>query len=246
MSNDASRASQAHAYRSPMMSDSDLCFFDATELARLLRTSEVSSREVVAAHIAQVERVNPAGERDRHVRPGAGHESRGRSGRAAHPARGSRPAARAAGGPQGPARHRASARRTVRRSYADYVPDADCVAVARIKAAGGNHHRQDEHAGIRAGLSDIQRGVRRDRNPYDTSKTCGGSSRRSGRGPRVRHGPDRRWLAIWAVRYATRRTSTTWSAFVVRQGECRGPPGSWATLSVDGQWPGRSMTWPCC
>ncbi len=41
-------------------SDSDLCFMPAVELrARLLRR-EVSAREVMQAHLRQIERVNPA------------------------------------------------------------------------------------------------------------------------------------------------------------------------------------------
>ena len=39
--------------------DSSLCFLSAIELARLLHRRAVSAREVVAAHLAQIERVNP-------------------------------------------------------------------------------------------------------------------------------------------------------------------------------------------
>src|SRR5690554_6124985 len=38
---------------------SDLCFMTATELAARIRAREVSVTEVVRAHLAQVERVNP-------------------------------------------------------------------------------------------------------------------------------------------------------------------------------------------
>src|SRR5688500_9778646 len=37
----------------------DLCFLPAIELARLLRNKEISAREVVSAHLGQIERVNP-------------------------------------------------------------------------------------------------------------------------------------------------------------------------------------------
>ena len=37
----------------------DLCFLSATELARLIRTREVSCEEVMRAHLEQIERVNP-------------------------------------------------------------------------------------------------------------------------------------------------------------------------------------------
>ena len=41
------------------MPDSSLCFKTATELATLLRTRKVSAVEVLEAHLAQIERVNP-------------------------------------------------------------------------------------------------------------------------------------------------------------------------------------------
>src|ERR1043165_1476225 len=36
-----------------------LCFLPAVELARRLRNKELSAREVLSAHLAQIERVNP-------------------------------------------------------------------------------------------------------------------------------------------------------------------------------------------
>ncbi|HKA53948.1 MAG TPA: amidase family protein, partial [Candidatus Binatia bacterium] len=41
------------------MADSELCFLPATELARRIRMKDLSCREVMAAHLAQIERVNP-------------------------------------------------------------------------------------------------------------------------------------------------------------------------------------------
>src|SRR5688572_29349660 len=38
----------------------DLCFTSATQLAAMLRTKKVSAREVMQAHLAQIERVNPS------------------------------------------------------------------------------------------------------------------------------------------------------------------------------------------
>ena len=37
----------------------DLCFHDATELARLIATKQLSAREVMEAHLTQIDRVNP-------------------------------------------------------------------------------------------------------------------------------------------------------------------------------------------
>jgi len=42
------------------MSSADLCFLSATELAGCIRAGELSAREVMAAHLAQIARVNPS------------------------------------------------------------------------------------------------------------------------------------------------------------------------------------------
>src|SRR5882757_9047482 len=39
--------------------DAELCFLTATELARRIREKDVSAREVVEAHLQQIQRVNP-------------------------------------------------------------------------------------------------------------------------------------------------------------------------------------------
>ena len=41
------------------MSELDLCFLTATELAGRIATKNVSAREVMTAHLDQIERVNP-------------------------------------------------------------------------------------------------------------------------------------------------------------------------------------------
>jgi amidase len=52
-------ATAASALRAGAQSSTDLCYLTATELARLIRTKEVSAREVMAAHLARIARVNP-------------------------------------------------------------------------------------------------------------------------------------------------------------------------------------------
>ena len=37
----------------------ELCFATATDIARWIRTGDVSARDVMTAHLAQIERVNP-------------------------------------------------------------------------------------------------------------------------------------------------------------------------------------------
>jgi amidase len=55
----AAAVAAAGAPGASAQSSSDLTFMDATELARLLRTREVSAREVMAAHLERIARVNP-------------------------------------------------------------------------------------------------------------------------------------------------------------------------------------------
>src|SRR5580700_8105284 len=40
-------------------SDSSICFLSAIEMARLIRVKKLSAREALAAHLKQIERVNP-------------------------------------------------------------------------------------------------------------------------------------------------------------------------------------------
>src|ERR671919_901478 len=41
------------------MRTAEICFLTATELARRIRVKDLSAREVMAAHLAQIARVNP-------------------------------------------------------------------------------------------------------------------------------------------------------------------------------------------
>ena len=41
------------------MSNTEICFLTATELVHRIRAKELSVREVMEAHLAQIERVNP-------------------------------------------------------------------------------------------------------------------------------------------------------------------------------------------
>src|SRR3954462_7593640 len=38
---------------------SQICFMSAVEMARLIRTKKLSAREALAAHLSQIQRVNP-------------------------------------------------------------------------------------------------------------------------------------------------------------------------------------------
>src|ERR1044072_5407266 len=48
-----------HAQSSAPMPSADLCFTAARDLARMIRDKKISAREVMAAHLAQINRINP-------------------------------------------------------------------------------------------------------------------------------------------------------------------------------------------
>ena len=154
----------------------ELCFSTAIELARRIRAREVSVTEVVQAHLAQIERVNPkvnaivtlTAER-------ALAEAREKD---AALARG------AAAGPLFglPVAHKDLVpTRGIRttygsRIYRDHVPDQDALLVERLRAAGAITFGKTNTPEFGAGSQTFNEVFGRTLNPYDLAKTCGGSS----------------------------------------------------------------------
>jgi amidase len=152
------------------------CFMSATELVARIRRRDLSVTEVVDAHLAQIERVNPAvnavvtvtAERAR-------EEARARD---AGLARGVVP------GPLFglPVAHKdLVATRGVRTTYGsliyrDHVPAADALVVERLRAAGAVMIGKTNTPEFGAGSQTFNEVFGRTVNPYDVSKTCGGSS----------------------------------------------------------------------
>src|SRR5438132_10815855 len=161
--------------RGPM--SRELCFSTAIELARRIRAREVSVTEVVQAHLAQIERVNPrvnaivtlTAER-------ALDEARAKD---AALARGdARP------GPLFglPIVHKDLVpTRGIRTTYGspiyrDHVPDEDALIVERLRAAGAVTIGKTNTPEFGAGSQTFNEVFGRTLNPYDLGKTCGGSS----------------------------------------------------------------------
>ncbi|MGH7346120.1 MAG: amidase family protein, partial [Candidatus Rokuibacteriota bacterium] len=157
------------------MSD-ELCFSTAIELARRIRARDVSVTEVVQAHLAQIERVNPTvnaivtliAER-------ALAEAREKD------------AALARGEPAGPlfglpvAHKDLVPTRGIRTTYGspiyrDNVPDQDALLVERLRAAGAITFGKTNTPEFGAGSQTFNEVFGRTLNPYDVTKTCGGSS----------------------------------------------------------------------
>ncbi len=183
----------------------------AHEMAALLRTGEVSSRELTEAHLAAAERDNRALNAwltiDRERALAEADAADARLAAAGDPGRPGRPpaAARHPDRAQGP---RLGGRRPVHRRLAHPRGLSSPVRRAHhgAPARGRRRHpRQDQHGRVRDGLVDGALGLRSDRQPVGAGPRAGRQQRRlrggGGRLPR----PARRSGPTPAARSASRR-----------------------------------------
>ena len=158
------------------MSSDDLCFKTATELAGLIRERTISSREVMEAHLRRIEAENP---RVNAIVTLVADQ--------ALEAADAADAAMPRGGPIGPLHglpiavkdsHATRGIRTTQGSpiHADDVPDTDDLIVEREKAAGAIVIGKTNLPEYGAGSQTFNPIFGATLNPYDTTRTCGGSS----------------------------------------------------------------------
>jgi amidase len=156
--------------------DSTLCFATAGEMARLIRARELSAEELTAAHLHQIERVNPRVNAFVTLRA----EQALDDARAAD-------ASLARGVVHGPLHglpvgikdlFLTKNLRTTFGSpiYAEHVPDRDALIVEREKAAGAVILGKTNTPEFGAGAQTFNAVFGATRNPYDLERTCGGSS----------------------------------------------------------------------
>src|SRR5215831_12432788 len=157
-------------------SDSSLCFLSAVEMARLIRVKKLSAREALDAHLRQIERVNPkvnaivtlvaemaAGSAAKADEMQARKEKLG----ALHGL---------------PVAHKDLLEtRGIRTTfgsplYQDYVPAEDDIVVERIAKAGAITIGKTNTPEFGAGSQTFNKIFGATKNPYDLTKTCGGSS----------------------------------------------------------------------
>ena len=160
------------------MTGSELCFTGAARLARLIRTRKVSATEVMRAFIAQVERVNPRVNAIVTFLPErALKEARALDRRLAN--RRTAGAGPLAGLPI--AYKDLVATKGIRttlgsRVYADNIPAQNHLIVDRLQAAGVITLGKTNTPEFGAGSQTFNKVFGATRNPYDLSKTSGGSS----------------------------------------------------------------------
>ncbi len=160
----------------PSSGASPLCFTGAVRMAQLIRAKKLSAREALAAHIAQIERVNPkvnafvtmalemaaqaAAEADEMQ---ARHEKLG-------PLHGL------------PVAHKDLIEtRGIRTTFGsplfrDYIPAENDLIVERMRRAGAIVIGKTNTPEFGAGSQTFNTIFGATRNPYDLTKTCGGSS----------------------------------------------------------------------
>jgi amidase len=154
----------------------DICFLTATEMAGLIRRRKLSAREVVAAHLKQIERVNPAVNAVVTLLAEQATENARKADEA-----------QARGGRLGP-RHglpvvhkdlfETAGIRTTFGSpiFKDNVPTRDAIIVERINGAGAICLGKSNTPEFGAGSQTFNAVFGATKNPWDLTRTCGGSS----------------------------------------------------------------------
>ena len=159
------------------MSVSEICFMTATEMVNRIRSRELSCREVMEAHLNQIERVNPA------VNAIVTRISSEQALALADAADNALVQGKEIGPLHGlPIAHKdlvpTKGMRTTFGSpiYKDFVPDHDGLIVERLKNAGAITIGKTNTPEFGAGSQTFNPVFGETLNPYDTTKTCGGSS----------------------------------------------------------------------
>jgi amidase len=154
----------------------DLCDLSAIELASRIRRKQVSAREVMTAHLARIERINP---KVNAIVTLVAERAMTDAARADE--------LTARGGTLGvlhglPVAHKdlfdTAGIRTTKgsRIYRDTVPTKDALMVTRERAAGAITVGKTNTPELGAGSQTFNEVFGATRNPYDLTKTCGGSS----------------------------------------------------------------------
>lgn len=158
------------------MNNTELCFFTATKLASLIRQKELSAKEVMEAHLAQIERVNPQVNAIVTLLPERALEAAQQADDAL--ARGEE-----VGPLHGlPIAHKDLAdTKGIRTTYGspifkDHVPTENGLIIERLQQAGAISIGKTNTPEFGAGSQTFNEVFGATHNPYDLSKTCGGSS----------------------------------------------------------------------
>ena len=155
---------------------SSLCFTSAVEMARLIRTGKLSAREALAEHLKQIARVNPTVNAIVTLVPELAADAAAKADEMV--------ARKETLGPLHglPVAHKDLLEtRGIRTTfgsplYKDYIPTEDDLVVERMQRAGAIIVGKTNTPEFGAGSQTFNKVFGATHNPYDLSKTCGGSS----------------------------------------------------------------------
>ena len=157
------------------MYDTSLCFLTATELGQKIRSGEISAVETMEAHLTQIEKVNQQVNAIVTLVPELALEQARKADQK-----------QAQGGKLGPLHGLPVAHKDlvptkgIRTTFGspifqDFVPEEDALLVERIRNAGGISLGKTNTPEFGAGSQTFNQVFGVTKNPYDLSKTCGGS-----------------------------------------------------------------------
>jgi len=158
------------------MYDKSICFLTATELAKRIRTGEISAVETMGAHLAQIEKVNPQVNAIVTLLPERAMDEARKSDEKM-----------ATGAELGPLHGLPVAYKDLVQTkgirttfgslvFKDFVPEEDALLVERVRQAGAIVIGKTNTPEFGAGSQTFNQVFGVTKNPYDLSKTCGGSS----------------------------------------------------------------------
>jgi len=173
----AGKGSGSSRARPGLATSNEICSLKATDMARMIRQKKLSAREVMEAHLREIERVNP---RVNAIVTLVPEDQLMAQAQAADEAtvRGER-LGPLHGLPVGVKdNHQTDGIGTTWGSilYRDHVPDFDCLLVEREKRAGAIVIGKTNLPEFGLGSQTFNRVFGPTLNPYDVKKTCGGSS----------------------------------------------------------------------
>jgi amidase len=157
-------------------SASSLCFTSTVEMARLIRAKKLSAREALAEHLKQIDRVNPKVNAIVTLVPEMAAEAAAKADEMQ--------ARKETLGPLHglPVAHKDLIEtRGIRTTfgsplYKDYIPTEDDLVVERMQRAGAIIIGKTNTPEFGAGSQTFNKVFGATHNPYDLTKTCGGSS----------------------------------------------------------------------
>ena len=173
----AGKGSGSSRARPGLATSNEICSLKATDMARMIRQKKLSAREVMEAHLREIEHVNP---RVNAIVTLVPEDQLMAQAQAADEAtvRGER-LGPLHGLPVGVKdNHQTDGIGTTWGSilYRDHVPDFDCLLVEREKRAGAIVIGKTNLPEFGLGSQTFNRVFGPTLNPYDVKKTCGGSS----------------------------------------------------------------------